>query len=233
LIKNNYYTLTETIYQNIKELIINGKYKSGSRLLLNNLSNEMNVSITPVREALKKMEKDGLVKIIPNKGAIVISLTFRDVIEIYDLRKQLELLAVELFIKNKKQNELDELSKICDEDDNYLRNGDLNSHIKCNYKFHMLLIKSGENKRLVNYYNELSGQLSVLVGRTISFAGEPKKSAGEHKEIIEALKMGNIELSKKIIQNHIQNAKKDILSRAKNLFKNNKLNLDIKIDEII
>jgi DNA-binding GntR family transcriptional regulator len=233
LIENNYCTLTETIYQNIKELIINGKYKSGSRLLLNNLSSEMNVSITPVREALKKMEKDGLVKIIPNKGAIVISLTFRDVIEIYDLRKQLELLAVELFIKNKKQNELDELSKICDEDDNYLRNGDLNSHIKCNYKFHMLLIKSGENKRLINYYNELNGQLSILVSRTISFAGEPKKSADEHKKIIEALRQENVELAKKIIQNHIQNAKEDILNRSIIMSKSKKINYDTEIDEVI
>ena len=233
MIENNYYTLTETIYQNIKELIINGKYKSGSRLLLNNLSNEMNVSMTPVREALKKLEKDGLVAILPNRGAIVISLTLRDVIEIYDLRKQLELLAVELFIKNKKQNELDELSKICDEDDDHLRNGDFNSHIKCNYKFHMLLIKSGENKRLIKYYNELSGQLSILVGRTISFAGEPKKSADEHRKIVEALRQKNIKLAKKIIQSHIQNAKEDILNKAKIMFKSKKINYDTKIDEVI
>jgi len=231
--ENNYRTLTETIYQNIRKSIIKRKYKSGNRLLLNDLSNEMNVSMTPVREALKKLEKDGLVMILPNRGAIVISLTLRDVIEIYDLREHLESLAVELFIENKRENILDKLEKICDEDEDCLRKNDLDLHVECNYKFHILLVKSCGNKRLIKFYDELSGQLSVLVGRTISFAGEPKKSASEHRELIETLKMGNIELSKKIIQNHIQNAKKDILSRAKILFKNNKLNLDIKIDKII
>jgi len=233
LIENNYYTLTETIYQNIKELIINGKYKNGSRLLLNDLSNEMNASITPTREALKKLEKDGLVKIIPNRGAMVINLTLRDVIEIYDIRKQLESLAIELFIKGKKENILDELDKICDEDDNCLKNGDLNLHIEYNYKFHKLLVKSSENKRLIKFYDELSGQLSMLVGKTISFAGEPKKSADEHRKIIEALRQKNMEPAKKIIQSHIQNAKEDILNRAKNISKEKKINLNTELDKII
>jgi len=233
LIGNNYYTLTETIYQNIKELIINGKYKNGSRLLLNDLSNEMDVSITPTREALKKLEKDGLVKIIPNRGAMVINLTLRDVIEIYDIRKQLESLAIELFIKGKKENILDELDKICDEDDNCLKNGDLNLHIKYNYKFHKLLVKFSENKRLIKFYDELSGQLSMLVGKTINFAGEPEKSADEHRKILEALRQKNMELAKKIIQRHIQNAKKDILNRAKNISKEKKINLNTELDKII
>lgn len=231
--RTNYYTLSEIIYRDIKESITNHKYKNGSRLLLKNLSNEMKVSITPVREAFKKLDKDGLVKIIPNKGAIVTVLTLKDIVEIYDLRRQLESLAIELITKRITKNMVNELNEICDKDDDCLIKGNLDLHIEYNNEFHKLLVMFSQNKRLNKFYSELGGQLSLVMSKTINFAGEPKKSAIEHRKIIEALKKGNVEIAKKIIQSHIQNAKEDILSRARNMFKEKKINYNIKIDEII
>lgn len=108
-----------------KREAINCKYKSGQRLLLKNIANEMKVSIISVREALKKLEKDGLVEIIPNNGAIVITFTLRDIIELYDLRRQLECLAVELLAERTNEKLLDELGEICDESDSYLKKRNL------------------------------------------------------------------------------------------------------------
>jgi len=232
--RTNYLTLSETIYRNIKESIVNHKYKHGNRLLLKNLSNEMKVSVTPVREALKKLDKDGLVKIIPNKGAIVVKLTLKDVVEIYDIRKQLESLAMELIIKRVTKKMIDELNEICDKDDDCITKGDLKLHTKYNNRFHKLLVIFSQNKRLNKFYNELGGQLSVVISKTIDFAGEPKKSVNEHRKIVEALTKKDAELAKKIIQGHIQNAKKDILDRAKDALENKKKNINnIEIDEIV
>ena len=233
MIENNYRTITETTYQKIRELIIEGEYESNSRLLLNNLANEMRVSITPIREAFKKLEKDGLVRIIPNKGAVVTKLTIKDVNEIYDIRGQLESLAVELLIKKDDKSFLDGLNKVLIEDENCLRKDNLRLHAKYNNKFHKLLINYSENKRLSKFYDELSGQLSMLVSKTISFAGEPKKSSDEHRKIVEAIKQNDEKLAKRIIQNHIQNAKRDILKRSNGMSKEKRLNDDIEIDEII
>ncbi len=85
----------------------------------------MKVIITPVREALKRLEKDGLVEIIPNNGAIVITFTLRDIIELYDLRRQLECLAVELLAERTNEKLLGELGEICDESDSYLKKENL------------------------------------------------------------------------------------------------------------
>ncbi|RLC38504.1 MAG: hypothetical protein DRH33_04435 [Candidatus Nealsonbacteria bacterium] len=90
---NNYYTLSEIVYEKIKDSIVTHVYKFGSRLYLKNLSAEMNVSMIPVREALRKLEQEGLIEIIPNRGAIVKTYTIKDLIEIYDLRRQLESLS--------------------------------------------------------------------------------------------------------------------------------------------
>ena len=151
----------------------------------------MKVSIIPVREALKKLEKDGLVEIIPNNGAIVITFTLRDIIELYDLRRQLECLAVELLAERTNEKLLDELGEICDESDSCLKKRNLSLYIKCNNKFHQSLIKYTQNKRLIKFYNEISGQLSILASKTASFSGKPKKSAAEPREIMKAIDQKN------------------------------------------
>jgi len=148
----------------------------------NYLSNEMKVSITPVREAFKKLDKDGLVKIIPNKGAIVTVLTLKDIVEIYDLRRQLESLAVELIIKKITKNIIDELNEICDKDDDYIIKGNLDLHTKCNNKFHKLLVKFSQSERLNKFYSDISGQLSLVMSKTINFAGESSYWSTDHME---------------------------------------------------
>jgi len=129
---NNYYTLSEIVYGKIKDSIITHVYKSGSRLYLKNLSTEMNVSMIPVREALRKLEQEGLIEIIPNRGAIVKTYTVKDLIEIYDLRRQLESLAVEILVNKINQSDLDKLKVICEMDEKSLGKGNLEDHNKYN-----------------------------------------------------------------------------------------------------
>jgi len=228
-----YLGLSEVVYQNIRESIINCRYKSGQRLLLKKISDEMKVSITPVREALKKLEKDGLIKLVPNNGAIVIVLRIRDVIELYDIRRQLECLAVELLAENINKKLLDELDELCDKSDSCLKKGNLNLYVKYNNEFHQLLIKSAQNQRLIKLYNEISGQLSLLASKTANFSGKPEKSVAEHREIIKAIGQKNVELAKRIILGHIKSTKMDILKEVQNILKKKEIDLNTKISEII
>jgi len=233
---NNYYTLSEIVYEKIKDLIITHVYKCGSRLYLKNLSEEMNVSMIPTREALRKLEQEGLIEIIPNKGAIVKTYTIKDLIEIYDLRKQLESLAVEILVNKINQSNLDELKKICELDEKSLGKGNLEGHNKYNRQFHKCLVNFSQNARLIKFYNELSGQMYTLVSITTVFAytnGEgAKHNARKHREIIKAIEQKDAEYAKKIIQEHIQLSKELAIKRIKNVMRNNGISQDSKIDKI-
>jgi len=233
---NNYYTLSEIVYEKIKNSIITHVYKYGSRLYLKNLSAEMNVSMIPTREALRKLEQEGLVEIIPNKGAIVKTYTIKDLIEIYDLRRQLESLAVEILVNKINQSNLDELKRICELDEKSLEKGNLEDHNKHNREFHKCLVNFSQSSRLIKFYNELSGQMYTLVSITTIFAytnGEGAKyNTLKHREIIKALEQKDAEQAKKIIQEHIQLSKELALKRVKNVMQNNEISQDSKIDKI-
>jgi len=228
-----YLVLSEVVYQNIRESIIDCKYKSGQRLLLKKIADEMKVSITPVREAFKKLEKDGLIRIVPNNGAIVIVFTLRDVVELYDIRRQLECLAVELLTDTINKKILDELVEICDKSDSYLKKGNLNLYVIYNNEFHQLLVKSAQNQRLIKLYNEISRQLSILARKTANFPGKPKKSVAEHREIIKAMAQKNVELAKRLIQDHIKSTKMDILKEVKRILKKEEIDFNTKINKFI
>jgi len=234
---NNYYTLSEIVYEKIKDSIINHRYESGCRLYLKNLSEEMNVSMIPVREALKKLEQEGLIDIIPNKGAIVKTYTIEDLIEIYDLRRQLESLAVEILVNKINQGNLDKLKRICEMDEKSLGKDNLEDHNKYNREFHESLINFSQNSRLIKFYNELSGQMYTLVSITTIFAyanGEGAKyNTRKHREIIKALEQKDVEKAKKIIQEHIELAKELALKRIKNILEKKEISLDNKIGEIV
>lgn len=233
---NNYYTLSEIVYGKIKDSIITHVYKFGSRLYLKNLSTEMNVSMIPVREALRKLEQEGLIEIIPNRGAIVKTYTVKDLIEIYDLRRQLESLAVEILVNKINQSDLDKLKVICEMDEKSLGKGNLEDHNKYNREFHKCLVNFSRNSRLIKFYNELSGQMYTLVSITTIFAytnGEgAKHNVRKHREIIEAVEQKDIEHAKKIIQEHIQLSKELAIKKIKNVMRNNEISQDSKIDII-
>ena len=214
--KNEYLTLTDTIYKKIKESIIKGKYKNG-RLLLQNLADEMNVSVTPVREAFKKLEKDELITIIPNKGAVINKFTIKDVHEIYDIRLKLESLAIELLIDKKDNRILEDLEKLVIMSEHYLENNNASSDAECCDKFHKLIVSGSGNKRLIRFYNELMGQLSILMNRTAFFTNESKRSSSEHRTICEGIKLDNKKLAIKTLEKHIISAKKEILKKAEKL----------------
>lgn len=215
-----YKTLTEVIYQKIKKTIIKGEYKN-KRLLLHDIANEMDVSITPVREALKKLEKDGLIRIIPNKGAEINDFTIKDINEIYDVREKLESLAVEMLIKKNNNNFLEPLEKLLKESERYIQNNNIDLEIYAKYceKFHKLLVGSTDNTRLIKFYSELEGQLAIFMNRTAYIAGEPERSSLEHRKIFEALRKKNIHMANKNIKHHIKYAKKEILERSNNIDK--------------
>lgn len=211
-----YRKLSESVYNNLRELIINKDLKDGERLLLNELACSMNVSVTPLREALNKLEKEGLVTSIPHKGCIVVSLNIEDIIEIYDIREGLETMAVRLICQKIDKSILKKLENICGNSEKFIKKNDIYSYQKYNAEFHDLLIKTAQNKRLIKIMDELKGQLSVIISKTLPLSKRLEESSNEHREIIKALKIRDCNNAEAIMHKHIQKAKENILKRLNN-----------------
>jgi len=211
-----YRKLSESVYYDLQEAIISKDLKDGERLLLNELADSMNVSITPLREALSKLEEEGLVTSIPHKGYIVASLNINDVIEIYDIREGLEAIAVRLVSQKIDKITLEKLDKICKDSEKFIKKNEIYSYQQYNEKFHDLLIKTTQNKRLIKMMNELKGQLSVIILKTLPLSKRIRESSHEHREIVEALKRRDSKAAEAIMHGHIQKAKENILNRFNN-----------------
>lgn len=213
-IQTNYLPVSEIVYNKIKKLIITGQFKGGERLLLNNLANRLGVSITPVREALKQLEKEELVRLIPNKGAEVVSIFIEDVVEIYDIRAVLEGLAIKLLSGKVDKDFLGKLYTLYSKSENYLIKKDVVSYQEYNKKFHELIVSQTGNKRLISMMNKIRDHMTIIIIKNLSLESleKTKYHAKEHIKIFHALEESNFDLAEKLIKTHIINAKDEILT---------------------
>jgi|AntAceMinimDraft_17_1070374.scaffolds.fasta_scaffold30193_2 DNA-binding GntR family transcriptional regulator len=222
-LNKNYYPISEIAYKSLKDLIVKCKFKGGDRLILNDLANKLNISITPIREALKQLEKDELIEVVPNKGAIVVNIFLEDVIEIYDIRFSLECLTIQLLDNKIDSNFLEALYKLYDESEKYLAKKNIVAYQYCNKKFHDSLVYKTGNKRLIKIMNKIRDHMSIIIFNNLSLEKMEKtrEHSKEHLQILNALKLSDFTLAEKLIKEHVINAKEEILKNFKELKKIN------------
>jgi len=207
--------LSEDVYEAIKKRLGDKGLKPGTRIKEEQLAEELGVSRTPVREAINKLEREGLVEIIPRYGTFVANLFPEDVEEIYDLRGALEGLAIRLnFLKLDKEKfeekllEIAEFHRKCEE---YVEKGNLEPFIKADIAFHNFLVRASQNHRLIQIMNNLNAQIQLGRMESFSVPGRARKSLKEHEEIINAMLQGDVNKAEKSIRKHCMNIKKNVL----------------------
>lgn len=210
-IKAGYKNLETLVYEEIKSMIFQQKLPPNSKIVEEELSKQLNVSRTPVRTALTALEKDGLIKIIPRRGAYVVSLEVEDIEEIYVLREVLEGVAARFSAKNASDSFIKELEKALNDYKISVESKDYNSCIKYDEVFHNLIHNNSKNSRLIAHLEIIKNQIQLLKFRSSHIPGRPLKSLSEHIEILNAIKEGNPERSELAMRTHIKNAKEDVL----------------------
>jgi len=222
-IKYNYSSISEIAYNILKDLIITCKFKGGDRLILNDLANKMKISMTPIREALKQLEKEDLIKFIPNKGAVVLNIFLEDVIEIYDIRSSLECLAIQLLFNKVDSTFLKEIHKLYEESEKFLAKKDIISYQNYNKKFHELLVKKTGNNRLIKFTNIVWNHMSIIIFNNLSLekVEKTREHSKEHLQILDALESLDFTLAERLTKKHIISAKEEILNNFKELKKIN------------
>jgi DNA-binding GntR family transcriptional regulator len=205
--------LPSRIAEKIRELITLGKLKPGERLKENKLAESSNLSRQPIREALRILELENLITIIPRKGAYVSEISLKEIEEIYEIRAMIDGYAARLAVPSITRQDLDELDEVVDLMGEAVREDDFEKLIKQNLSFHQKIITLSKNDTLVKLYESVLLPVRRYQRMGLSLHSSWLVSLEEHRDILEALTSGDIEQVERVCREHALGAEKRLVDR--------------------
>ena len=196
-------SLSEEVYEYIKRMILTLELKCGEKIPEELIASQLNVSRTPIREALRRLAGDGLVVIYPNRHAEVVTLTDEDIRQLGDMRMMLDVLAAQLAVHNGSNAEFLELKKVADRCEEAFGKGNRYERIRLDNEFHLKLTKIGKNKLLYKFQQELLLKVHLVQSFEYSKRADSYAMIEPHQRIIESLMRRDVaEVTKNVILNH-------------------------------
>ena len=205
-------TLVDAIYNQIRDLIIMRKLKPGEKLNEQYLARKLGTSRTPIREALLRLQEDGLVTNEPFRGTYVTVFTPRDIQEIYDLRKALEGMSARLALPSITDLEYASLRQLIESSIKMLELGEIEEYIRTDARFHDTLVQMSGNRRLIEAMSRLGAQIQAIRALVATKPGRVYQAASEHRAILKALEKRDIAETVRLLEEHIDNVKNDVIS---------------------
>ena len=196
--------LRDVVFESLKDAIMNGKLEQGKIITEQQISREFGISRTPVREALYKLTATGLIRIIPHKGFLISKWSIKEIRDVFEIRIVLERLAVELFIRNYYQENLEELENITRKMEKAVQENNFIEAAKMNNKFHDLIIEKSDNHEISIVMEPLKNKINIFRLISISTPSRLKTSLVEHRSILDSILQKDIENAKKLIEIHIR-----------------------------
>lgn len=200
---NDQYSLRGRVFHKLREDILTGKYAEREELKEAAISKELGVSRTPVREALRQLELEGLVNIIPNKGAYVNGITSKDIYDIYVIRSYLEGLCAKWACDHITQEQVDELEEIVYLSNFHIQKEHWEQIFELDNRFHLRLYASCGSKILEHILSDYHHYVERVRKNTLSSKERASKASEEHGAILEAVKSGDVALAEKLANEHI------------------------------
>lgn len=200
--------IREIVFMELKKAIFDGRIKEGEHLVENMIAEKMNVSRTPVREALRQLEAEGLVINIPRRGAIVKGITMKDAEEIYDLREVLEGLMVRLACQNRTEEDISRLNQILVLMEKAVQEKKYNKYLELHKDYNDIILSSSKNKKLQLMMENIYEYLTSL--RSVSLYSQDRRvlAIEEHRQIVNAIDKRNEAEAEKLARSHVKKAKK-------------------------
>ena len=208
---DNYLPLRDVVFNTLREAILKGELEPGERLMEIALAQKLGVSRTPIREAIRKLELEGLVVMAPRKGAEVAEITVDDLTDVLEVRKNLEELAVELSCKKSTEEDINEMKECHENFKRALSSDDLTVMAEADVSFHDVIYRTTGNKRLIQILNNLREQMYRYRLEYIKDEDKRKVLVEEHMILVDAITNRNVEKAKRAIQMHINNQEKTII----------------------
>lgn len=209
--------LKDLVYLELKHKILTGEIVSQTRLMEIDLSEKMNVSRTPIREAIKRLADDGLVKVEPRRGAYVANISIKDMLDVFEVREDMEGFAAKLAAERITDEEKTELSRIAEAYDEALSSGNKETIIELDEEFHNFIVACSGNEtlsELVKYVQELSLRFRYLYYNDFSLY---ESTAEQHNRIMEAINNGRGEEARYEADAHVKALKEFVFELGKKM----------------
>ena len=212
---NDYELLSQKVYRILKTKIIKGDLKPGEKLLENKIAEQLGVSRTPVREALRELTAEGFVETTPNQAIIVSTVTFDEIWDLLQIRGVLEGLAAKVAAKKISPEKIEKFNKIINQMKYHLVNKSTSkknilNFSKLDIEFHDLILNICGNRWLIQIHNNLKNHIERFRIRSFSIPGTFSKSLNEHCKILDTIKRGDSELAEKLSKIHMEKAYENI-----------------------
>jgi DNA-binding GntR family transcriptional regulator len=205
-------TLADRAYDAIADAIVRGELPLGARISEAALSKRFSISRGPLREALRRLEGRKLVVVKPNAGASVVSLTIRDIVELYQIREALEALACQLATERMTEAELDAMTALLDEHDRQPDQGRASSRNAKVPDFHSAVVQGSRNRQLINLLcGELFDLLRIYRFRSSGEQGRTPLAFDEHRDILTAMRKRDAEQAGLLMRHHVRRSRMNIL----------------------
>lgn len=205
-------SLEARVYSELQDAILIGTFKKGEALTELSLSEKLGVSRTPVRGALSRLSDDGLVELIPNRGAVVVGITKDDLIDIYRIRMRLEGLASSMAAEKITEKEKKELIETVELSEFYIMKHD-GEHIKeLDTQFHQTIYRACGSRMLEKVLSDLHRNIKAYRKVSLTSPGRAEKSAEEHREILRAILRGDSVEADRLTSLHVEHALTNMLT---------------------
>lgn len=207
-------SLEEQVTETLEAEILTGKLAAGASLTEQSLSVRLGVSRTPIRAALHTLAEEGLINLIPNKGAVVVGVTREDLIDIYRIRMRLEGLASALAAQRISPEELATLHESVELAEFYISKNDAEHLKELDTQFHAIIYRASGNRMLNKTLSELHRNITSYRKMSLAVPGRLERSVGEHREILAAIEERDAERADRLTSAHVEAALVNMLTTA-------------------
>ena len=207
--------LREIVFETIRNAIVNGDLKPGQRLMEVQLAEQLGVSRTPVRESIRKLELEGLVKMVPRKGAYVTPMSLEDLKDMMQIRRALESLSAELAAKNATAEQIERLKETNKKFEEPACSNDEMGIINHDIEFHETIYEATGNKRLRQMINSLREQMQRVRVEYVHHVEDKSCLTGQHQRIIDNIEKHQPEEAFAAATEHIKQAEHDMVAVLK------------------
>lgn len=195
-------SISQDIVIYIKGLIISGELNPGDRIVESKLARDLGISQTPVREALRQLQGEGIILIVPNKGPQVCDLTKKDVFEIYSIRSMLEGLAFRQATQSVNDRDIERLEGIYEEMKQKMDDPEVKDLLSHSARLHQMVVDLSKHSRIIEMYKSISFHVA-LINRILGTKSTKQKEVEQHLELIEAMKRRDPDYAEQTIRKHI------------------------------
>lgn len=203
--------IREIAYETLKNAIITGEIPAGERIVETEYANRLHISRTPLREALRKLERDGLVEYMVRRGVVVRAFTIDDIEQIYTIRNVLEMLTLPSIIENVTPEHIADLRQRVDEMDRYVKANDIDKISPLARAFHNAITNISQKKRILRIIESQDSYITRFSAISIAKENRLEQAHTEHHLMVDYLKAKDLQRFTALMQEHIEHSKQNCL----------------------